>query len=141
MSNASAPAAPAAQPFSLMPQAQAEDVFGARVWSEAYFNKLAEFGIVPTSQADVDELLKLAGNLRAAEQHPAVKAAQAKSPFAIANEAIEQFLGGDGQAQSVKRAEAAAAQLLQDPQIYQALLSLKVAEAQQFQAQAQPAAA
>ena len=109
------------------------------VHARVFFGKLASFGIQPQSEKQASELLELAGKLKAAEQDPTVKAAaERNSPFAQASSDLDRQLGrmGVGKAAAAEQADIAlnqaAAQLAQDPATYNAVLSLKAAEATQI---------
>ena len=112
------------------------------VHSKVFFGKLAEFGYAPQTEKEAQDMLGLAGKLRAAQQDPQVKQAAAdSSPFAQANVALDNVLGHAGLDGHSKEAEAqredafldqAAANMAQDPDIFNSVLSLKAAEAEEI---------
>ena len=130
MSTTQAPALPE-------PQAAMDTIF-QRVHSQVFFGKLAQAGIPVNSEKDASDLLELAGKLRAVA--PQIKQAQVGT-YAAANATLDQALAAHGLDSGIKRAQAndqqialgnVAAQLAQDPEIYNAVLSIKSAEASQI---------
>ena len=100
----------------------------SQVHANVFFNKLASHGYAPRNEKEAEELLTLAGKLRDAEH---TKAAQdnSQSPYALANSALDNVLGSPARTVSHQKV---AQELMQDPSIYDSVLSLKVAEAEQF---------
>jgi len=100
---------------------------------------------LPNNQAQAEYLLKIAGDLRMAVTAGAVKqAADADDPFAAAAAALDRQLAGfpgfqkaAAQEEEVSVKNAAAA-WMEDPAIYNSVLSLKAHEAEQLLAQMQP---
>lgn len=130
------------QPTLPDPQTAFNTLFD-RVHARAFFAKLASYGYQPESPAQAQHFLDLAGKLRIANQHEAAtKAAAAVDPILEASNALSELLNGYGintKAASVNGDAAlhnAAAQLAADPEIYNATLSLKAAEAAQLAADA-----
>lgn len=118
------------------PQAAMDTLF-QRVHSQVFFGKLAQAGIPVNTEKDAADLLELAGKLRSI---PQTKSAQA-GIYAGASQALDHVMAANGLDGNLKQAQArdqhfalgnAAAQLAQDPEIYNAVLSLKAAEAQQI---------
>jgi hypothetical protein len=113
------------------------------VHQRAFFHKLASHGIEPQTPKEAQDLLELAGKLRVAAEDPSVKQAMAgdDSRFGAANAALDNLLGQEPaykQAQAQEQTVAikqAAAHLAQDPDIYNSVLALKVAEAEALMAQ------
>jgi len=103
------------------------------VHSQVFFGKLASYGIQPTTEKEAQDLFALAGRLR--EVDGPEKQAAAQSRYGGAVSALDSVLGNtpagrqkiasDGK-QAVKQA---AAELMQDPSVYNAVLSLKAQEA------------
>lgn len=114
---------------------QARAMLFQNVWANAFFDKLAEYGIVPQSQADEEEMLKLAGELSMIEQHPTVKAAAAPSLISQARNDLHRLMASQGidigglMQTDEKSAWHKAAAIAGNPDIYNAALSLKLAEA------------
>jgi len=105
------------------------------VHSQVFFGKLAEYGIQPVSEKEVEDLFKLAGSLRSVTVDTQK---QAESRFTDSVNALNQHINEDPyvRAQSVEFAtKKAAANLMQDPTIYNAVLSLKANEAAVLAAQ------
>lgn len=136
MSSAAAPVLPD-------PQA-AYNLLLERVHANTFFQKLAAYGYHPRNQKEATDLMELAGKLRVAREEPAIKAAAERSPFAEASASLDQYLYSNGLGGNVKAAaereqqiacQKAAAALAADPDIYNAALSLKSAEAAQIAAQ------
>lgn len=103
------------------------------VHSQVFFGKLASFGIQPTTEKEAADLLTLAGNLRNVDG--AEKQAATSSRFGGAVSALNSVIGNTPAAQQQQVAvrdqaiKQAAAELAQDPSVYNAVLSLKAAEA------------
>ena len=114
------------------------------VHSQVFFGKLASRGYAPQNEKQAQDLLVLAGKLRRVAQ-VSEKAASDHSPFAGALNALDGYLGetGMGGQQAAQESQMAikeaAAQLANDPVVYNCVLSLKAQEAalaaQQFQGQ------
>ena len=103
------------------------------VHTEVFLGKLASYGIQPTTEKEAADLFAIAGQLRHVDG-PEKQAAD-QSRFGGASNAlgtiINQTPAGQQQAAASHQhaIKSAAAQLAQDPSIYNAVLSLKVAEA------------
>lgn len=120
----------------------AYDTLFQGVHGRVFFQSLAGRGIVPQSEKQASAMLEIAGKLRAYRESEGVKEAeQAADPFARANAALDNVLAGSGFTSRAKAAEAAsarasaAAQLSADPGIYNAVLSMKAAEAEELNRQ------
>jgi uncharacterized lipoprotein YajG len=110
------------------------------VHQEVFVNKLAAAGMMPKSAEELQGYYELAGKLRAANEHPAVKQAAAQeSKVAELNASLDSVLADMGVDSGVKEAaeqeadlsyQQAAAYLAQDPSIYNSVLSVKLAQAQ-----------
>jgi hypothetical protein len=113
--------------------AQAYQQLFDNVHSQVFFSKLASYGIHPTTEAEVRDLFNLAGQLR--HVSGSEKQASSQSRFGGAVSALNSVLGATpaGQQQNAfvrdQAIKQAAAELAQDPSIYNAVLSLKAAEA------------
>jgi len=101
------------------------------VHANVFFGKLANHGFQPQSEKEAGDLLQLAGRLRHVEDNE--KAANANhSRFGGAVGALDSAIGYGDQAAELadnQAIKAAAAQLADDPAIYNSVLSLKAAEA------------
>lgn len=106
------------------------------VHSEIFFRKCAAAGIHPESAEDAQIMLETAGRLRAVKQ---AEAAPPTSVFRQLKTAADQLFGAHApqaarheQEQSIK---AAADAILSDPKYYNAVLSVKAADAQAIRKQ------
>jgi len=103
------------------------------VHAEVFLGKLASHGIQPTTEKEAADLFAIAGQLRHVDG-PEKQAAD-QSRFGGAADALGTIINQTpaGQQQSAvahqQAVKQAAYQLSQDPSIYNAVLSLKVAEA------------
>lgn len=114
------------------------------VGQRVFFHKLAALRpeYLPQNQQQAEALLKMAGDLRLAEEEDAVKqAADASDPFVAASLALSGQLQGfpgvqyqQAQEEQVGIKQAAAA-FAEDPTIYNSVLSLKAFEAERLRAQ------
>lgn len=103
------------------------------LYAEAFFNKMAEYGLVPETQEGALAMLETAAQLDALPEQPSEKSASV-DPFVDANEKLASVLQQHGvgpdraqvQQDSVKQAAAA---LSTNPDLYASVLSLKAAEA------------
>jgi len=98
----------------------------SEIHATTFFNKLASAGISPSTDQEVEDLLKLAGTLRPYAAQAAEKTASA-SRFGGALNDLSQLTGATqatNQLQSQMAIKQAAAAVLQDPAIYQSMLSL-----------------
>lgn len=119
------------------PQAAYDHLFQG-VHQRVFFQKLANAGYACDSPQQAGYLLDLAGRLRLANEEHAVKTASAANdPYAAALAHLDGALQQSGYG-SVKQAAAAdeewaiksaAADLMDDPDMYNAVLSLKQAQA------------
>ena len=126
------------QPTLPDPQAAYNHLFNT-VHAPAFFAKLAQAGIAPANEKEAADYLEMAGKLRTIQQDPRVKAAQDNSGSRVtqAKQALDQLMsqhGLGGQARQISLQKVAAS-LADDPNIYNAVLSLKAAEASAVQAQ------
>ena len=135
MADNQAPASPAVLP----PPQEAYDLLVREVGAEAFFTKLASYGIVPANQAEAQSLLSIAGQVRELRETPAFKqAAASDNPYAVADAALRDISGATGltagvqkaaQAQAVEASQRAhAIKLASDNRIYNSVLSLKAAQ-------------
>jgi|SRR5262245_7914803 len=104
------------------------------VHQQVFFQKLASFGRFPQSQEQAVVMLKLAGDLRSAEEELVAKqAADAADPYLAALNDLHGLAGGGGQPATataeLHAMKAAADELAGDPTFYNAVLSLKAEEA------------
>lgn len=108
------------------------------VYCQAFFKVAADYGVVPQSQEEAQDMLKLAANLRIVREDYQQKQASTNR-FAQINAELDQMRPGYKQAQDNQQADMmyrrVAADLANDPAIFNAVLSLKVAEAEQIAAQ------
>lgn len=124
----------------LPPPDQAFNTLVRDVHSRVFFSKLAAAGIQPQNNDEVSSLLKLAGDLRVAAEDPRIKTAAATDRFASAVTDLDKVLTGNGvKTASVQEHDMAvtnaAYQLAGVPDIYNSVLSLKLAEAEELAAQ------
>lgn len=127
------------------PQAAYDHLFQG-VHQRVFFQKLAAAGYQPESAQQAGYMLQLAGKLRLAQQEQQVKAAaDGNDPYAAALSHLDGVLGDAGYG-SVKQAAAeeqewaiksAAAELMEDPDVYNSVLSLKQAQADYYAQQQQ----
>ena len=114
------------------PTAAYNHLFGD-VHARVFFGKLASYGIQPTTEKEAEDLLQLAGQLRT-EDSPTKQAAES-SRFGGAVSALNNVLSpapanAHQQAAITDRTiKQAAAELMQDPSVYNSVLSLKAHEA------------
>lgn len=114
------------------PTAAYNHLFGD-VHARVFFGKLASYGIQPTTEKEAEDLLQIAGQLRTADS-PTKQAADS-SRFGSAVSALTNVLAPAPTTAHQQRAIAdhtikqAAAELMQDPSIYNSVLSLKAHEA------------
>jgi hypothetical protein len=118
------------------------DAYGllsSQVHNQAFFGRLGQHGISPRTEKEAADLLKMAGQLREAgfDSHTEkAQAADADSPITKAAAQLDQILGNPQVQQNHDQAvKQACAQLASDPNIFNAVLSLKAAEAEQVAAQ------
>jgi hypothetical protein len=107
------------------------------VHAQVFFGRLASHGYVPQNEKQAVDLLTLAGKLRVVADNE--KTAQAAdSPYDYAVQALDGVLGQTGFNGQFKTAQAneedlaikeAAAELSQDPAIFNSILALKAQEA------------
>jgi len=103
------------------------------VHSQVFFGKLASHGIQPTTEKEAQDLFDLAGRLRHVDGPE--KQAATQSRFGGAVSALDSVLGNtpEGRQRTVangkQAVKQAAAELMQDPSVYNAVLSLKAQEA------------
>ena len=131
--------AAATQPLLPDPQTAYNHLFQG-VHQQVFFGKLAAAGYQPENEQQAADLLKLAGTLRAVHEEQAVKTASAAaSPYAAALTHLEGAAAQAGFA-GAKTASAreqeyaikqAAADLMADPAMYNAVLALKAYDADQ----------
>jgi len=104
------------------------------VHAQVFIGKLASYGIHPSTEKEAADLFDLAGQLRHVDSNE--KQAENHSRFTGAVSALNSVLGASPQtvqqnyanrSQAVKQA---AFELSKDPSVYNAVLSLKAAEAE-----------
>lgn len=114
---------------------QAYNLLFENVHANLFLQKLASAGIVPQTQREVEDLFTLAGKLRhtkqASEQHSESRFGQAVSRLDSTLQSSPGYRRT--QAEHAQLAiKQAADSLMQDPDIYNAVLSLKLHEAAQL---------
>lgn len=106
------------------------------VHQQAFFNKLASHGIEPQTHKEAQDLLQLAAKLRIADEQGTLKQAEADSPYAAAladlDAQLNKSAGHSRTSEQNAAIKQAAAQLAQDPDIFNAVLAIKAAEADQL---------
>jgi hypothetical protein len=102
------------------------------VHAQVFFDKLAAAGVEPKNQKEAQDLLDLAGRLRVSqESHGTKEAAESRfGPAVRALDAVMQKHGIDAGGEADIAMSNAAVQLMEDPDIYNSVLSLKSAEAE-----------
>jgi len=106
-------------------RADAEATLTLEVIAPEYFSKLAELGIVPSSDEDAAELWAMGGKLMADEQSRATKQASAgSSRIKAAAASLDRALGLGAPAPDLGRARDAAAHYAADPKVAAALRAL-----------------
>ncbi len=123
---------------AVLPDAKtAYDHLFDNVHAQVFFGRLAQRGIIPQDEKQASDLFALAGRLRHVTQAEKTAGDQ-ESPYAGALRALDNLLSQSGLGGQVKQAQArerelaikeAAAQVAEDPAIYNAVLSLKSYEA------------
>lgn len=109
------------------------------VYKRAFFSQLASRGLQPHNQKEAEDMLQLASRLQAAErQHQQKQAEESGNFYKQALDDLNRLLGvedANGPAQEAARRQyqqsvkSAAEQLTDDPDVYNAVLALKSAEA------------
>lgn len=112
------------------------------VYQQVFFNKCAAAGYGFRNEEEASWMLKQAGKLKMAEQRMGVgkQASDALNPlYARADQALDSWMNQNGfqnhaqeQALAIKQA---AADFASDPTIYNSVLAVRAAEAEQIQAQ------
>jgi len=120
----------------------AYDILFQNVHSRVFFNKCAAAGFSPSNAQEATQMLEIAGKLRQISEHSQVKQAEAQdNPYFQMGSSLDHIMQTYGLAsgpqvmdvnESYKQAADA---LIVDPTYYNAVLSLKAAEAEQLQAQ------
>ena len=113
---------------------QAYDLLHENVHSRAFFGKLASYGIVPQTEDEANEFFKIAAHLDDADFGE--KQASAGNRFSAASHGLEGVYNDTPGAQQQRQAaeyqsvKQAAHELQKHDDIYDAVLTLKLAEAQ-----------
>ena len=103
------------------------------VHAQVFFGKLASFGIQPSTEKEAADLFALAGRLRHVDGSEKQSADQSR--FGRAISALDSVLGNTPEGRQQQAAagqqaiKQAAAELMQDHSVYNAVISLKAAEA------------
>jgi hypothetical protein len=100
-----------------------------RVHAQVFLNKLASYGIVPTTEAELEDLFTVAAQLRpvpGAEKQAAASSRFESAASALGAVANPQQAPGAFQESALKQA---VAELAADPDIYNSVLAVKAAEA------------
>ena len=109
------------------------------VHARVFFNKCAAAGIAPQTQQEAQLMLDIAGDLRLAKQAAAKQADDQSNPFVRMRQGLRSALEAKGLDVGIKQAAAqdqdyqikqAALDLSQDPTLYNSVLALKAAEAE-----------
>lgn len=119
-----------------------QDAYGLlsnQVHNQSFFGRLGQYGISPRTEKEASDLLKMAGQLREsgydshAEQ---TQAADNASPITKAAAQLDNLLGSQNVKQNHDQAiKQACASLAQNADIFNSVLALKAAEAEQAAAQ------
>ena len=112
-----------------------------QVYAEVFFNKMAEYGFSPSDEKEAYSMLETAAYLDSLPEDTQTKQAE-YAPFTEANARLKEVLASHGaidqeaeayeQLASIKQAAYA---LAQNPDLYKAVLSVKAAEAEQYEAE------
>ena len=97
--------------------AKAEQTLLEKVYAPAFFNKLAEFGVVPQTEEEAAGLLELAAKTKVAGVEP--QGSELGSIVKQANSSLDQLLGSDNSVQELQ------GQFDQDSEIKEALEALR----------------
>jgi hypothetical protein len=135
---------------ALPPVEQAQRLLFSNLDNEVFFRKLAGAGVVPQTQKSAEALLELGHKLQNAEALQQKTASAENDPYIAANQALDRVLQANGLGAAIKTAGAhedlaladAVQHLAQNDDLYNAALSLKVAEAEEIERwlQSQPLA-
>lgn len=117
----------------------AYDTLYRDVYASSFFGRLAQHGVTPATEKQAEHFLGLAGKLRAyAEDDRTKQAADAADPVAEAESALDSVLARNGFGRLTKAAQEAdvarhnaAVRLANDANVYNAVLTLKAAQAQE----------
>ena len=105
----------------------------SNVHAEVFMNKLAGYGIVPSTEAEVSDLFALAGQLRHIDSPEKQAAEHSRFGYAVAGLTDALNSTPEGQFQQAYAQDHAVKQatydLANDPNIYNSILALKVHEA------------
>lgn len=107
------------------------------IHQQVFFHKMASYGCAPESPEQAAAMLEGAIRLRHIEEQMAYKQAQdASDPFVAANQYLAGLMGEQQPVYKQAEAESAisdmAADLMQNPEFYNSVLSLKAAEAGEY---------
>lgn len=120
------------------PDAAYQNLFDG-VYARVFFNKCANAGLVPQGPEEAQCLLDMAADLRSAQVSDIGKTAEATNPLMAMRTELRNQLAAAGLDGNIKRAQAqeeefyikqAAAELRNDPLLFNSVLSLKAAEAE-----------
>ena len=110
-----------------------------QLYAEAFFGKMAEFGIAPQTEEGAQAMLETAYQLDMVDDAPAIKEAQvAADPFVDANMKLAHVLSQSGintdaqvdvEQHNLDTIKQASFALSQDSDLYKAVLAVKAAEA------------
>jgi hypothetical protein len=108
------------------------------VHARVFFQKCAAYGFAPTTEPEAQVMLETAAKLRAYEERTKTASAPRGGAFA-ADAMLDRVLAQEGYNDLTKQAAVAtdelmsfAAEAARDPQLYNAVLSIKAAEAEQY---------
>lgn len=105
------------------------------LYADVFFNKMAEYGLVPQTQEGMVSMLETAAYLDMVDQGSTKSASE--DPFVQANAALKEVLAHenyiDRSAGEVAGIKQAAFALAQNPDLYKAVLSVKTAQHTQDQ--------
>lgn len=113
---------------------QAYDTIFGRVYTQVFFNKIASAGYQPRTQDEVQHIFNTTRNLRRIEESAQVKQASAQeNPYFQMSQGLETVmqqygLGQPNHQESDIDCKQAADYLMNDPEIYNAVLALKAEE-------------
>jgi len=127
---------------SLPSPEQATDILFGQIYRPAFLGRLESRGYSPRNEKEASDMLELAAKLQIAKEHEAEKvAADTGNFYAEANNALGYVLGVQVMPEQVKEAAAQdqmqslnkiAADVMQDPDIFNSVLTQMSCEAGQF---------
>ena len=118
----------------LMSHEDAYNTLYDNVHAQVFLGKLASVGVVPVTEKEAIDLFTLAGRLRHVQTEKKASNSRFSSAIAALDKSLQTNPGfrQSQQSEAVMAVKQAAASVMDDPEIYNAVLSLKVREAQAY---------